>query len=76
MCCISLYHVSNDTSYSCLSKHINDVMITVFFLELMSLRLSRRLFVRINTAQPEPMGGRRAGSLTLGPMGQKGWGHL
>ena len=36
----------------------------------LSYRQSHRLFVRILTAQPEPMGGSRAGSLTLGPMGR------
>ena len=39
-------------------------------------RQLRRLCVRIHTVQPEPMGGNRAGSLTLGPMGQKGRGHV
>ena len=34
------------------------------------------LFVRIHTAQPEPMGGSRAGSLTLEPIGHRGRGHI
>ena len=40
------------------------------------LKAIGRLFVCINTAQSEPMGGSRAGSLTLGLMGQKGRGHV
>ena len=32
--------------------------------------------MRIHAAQPEPMGGSRAGSLTLGPMGRQGRGHV
>ena len=37
-------------------------------------RQSRHLFVRIPAAQPESMGGSRADTLTLGPMGLKGSG--